>query len=253
MTHDAAFGLAEAPALAEQRIIPFDYAFRFELTGRPGETRRQKVTVSIEAAFTAVSVGYGVIPRTQPIRFGPNPADFPPPPPILLLAVPPPEPQPRNLGEVRLSHLVKQLDRLLPTERDLVLRHGFRLSPELADLPIGGALAPNVLSEAFEVIGAPPERIQFTYALFDDGSGREFQSEPILNTAGLGTANGERPFRHLARPITFAPLAVIRMEITELSTVPGELHVSLQGYKMLGGTGTPTGRRLGRVRRRRGR
>jgi len=247
MTHEAAFGLAEAPAPAEQKIIPFDYAFRFELTGTPNETHRQKITVSIEAAFTAVSIGYGVIPEVQPIRFGPNPADFV----VGNLFAATGDVQPANLGQIRLSHLVAQLDRLPIGQRDLVLKHGMRLNPDLASLPIGGALSPAVLSQAFEAIAAPPDRIQFTYALFDDGSGREFQSDPILNTAGLGTANGERPFRHLARPITFAPLAVIRMEITELSTVPGELHVSLQGYKMLGGTGTPTGRRLGTVRRRR--
>ena len=109
---------------------------------------------------------------------------------------------------------------------------------------------PDVMSEAFEAIAAPPEHIQFTYALFDEASGREFQSEPILNTAGLGTANGERPFRYFARPITFAPLSVIRMDVTEISTVRGELHVSLHGYKVLGAAGTPTGRR-GPARRRR--
>uniref|UniRef100_UPI00248DB251 type I restriction endonuclease n=1 Tax=Dermacoccus nishinomiyaensis TaxID=1274 RepID=UPI00248DB251 len=48
--------------------------------------------------------------------------------------------------------------------------------------------------------------VRAMYALFDDGSGREFQSDPVLNIAGLGTANGERPFYHFARPVTFAPL-----------------------------------------------
>lgn len=252
MTHDAAFGLAEAPAPAEQKVIPFDYAFRFELKGENLKTHRQKITVSIEAAFTAVSIGYGVMPRVEPIRFGPNPIDFPTP--VILLtgsgtitigAMP------TNLGDIRLSHLAVALNRIAPAERDLVLAHGFRLSPDVASLPVGLTLTDTVLGEAFEAIAAPPENIQFTYALFDDGSGREFQSEPILNTAGLGTANGERPFRHLARPITFAPLSVIRMEITELSTIPGDLHVSLQGYKILGGSGTPTGQRVGGIRRRR--
>src|SRR5262249_27786060 len=151
---------------------------------------------------------------------------------------------------VQLGFLIDELDRLLPVERDLVFKHGFRLSPDIASLPIQANLKPEVLHKAFEAVATLPEQIQFTYALFDDGSGRAFQSNPILNTAGLGTANGERPFRYLAKPITFSPLSVIRMEITELTTVPGELHVSLQGYKMLGGTGTPTGRRLGRTRRR---
>jgi hypothetical protein len=235
MTPGAPFGLAEASALGDRRTIPFDYAFRFDLSGKPNETQRQRIVISVEGAFTAVSVGYGVIARVQPIHFGPDPRDFGPGGPFIR--------KPGNIGEIQIAHLVASLDRMAPTERDLVLKNGFRLSPGVASLPIGAALQPNILSEAFEAITAQPEQIQFTYALFDDGSGREFQSAPILNTAGLGTANGERPFRYLAKPITFAPLAVIRMEITELSTVPGELHVSLHGYKVLAGQATPTGGR----------
>jgi hypothetical protein len=254
MTHEASFGLAEAPASAERRIIPFDYAFRFKnLAGTPGAVQSQKITISVEAPFTVVSIGYGVIPFVKPIRFGPNPIDFLKGGTFFAVALATAgEPFPQNIGEIRLKHLVAELDRRSPGERDLILKHGLRLNPEFAGLPIGGKQTKELLEQAFEAIAAPPEQIQFTYALFDDGSGREFQSEPILNTAGLGTANGERPFRYLARPITFAPLAVIRMEITELSTPPeAELHVSLQGYKMLGGSGSPTGSHLGRVRRRR--
>jgi len=103
----------------------------------------------------------------------------------------------------------------------------------------------------FQVVGTPAELIQFKYALFDEGSGREFQSEPILNIAGLGSAAGERPFRHFAQPITFRPRSTVRMEVTEVSDFKGELHVSLQGYKVLGEPNAPTGmvqRRPGRRR-----
>lgn len=249
MTHDASMGLAEAPDLADRRAIPFDYAFRFNLAGKPDTVQSQRITISVEAAFTAVSVGYGVVSRVPPIRFGPDPLDFPSGNPVF--APPVLGAQPTNLGEVRMSHLVAALNRSAPIERDLVFKHGFRLSPDVASLSVGATLAPGILSQAFEAIAAPPEHIQFTYALFDDASGREFQSDPILNTAGLGTANGERPFRYFARPITFAPMSVIRMQINEVSTVPGELHVSLHGYKVLGATGTPTGRRRSARRRRR--
>ena len=53
-----------------RRGIPFDYAFRYELQGKPGNVLNSIVTVSIEASFTAVSIGYGVIPGGQPIVFG---------------------------------------------------------------------------------------------------------------------------------------------------------------------------------------
>jgi len=98
------------------------------------------------------------------------------------------------------------------------------------------------LQRLFQVVSAPSDQIQFLYALFDDGSGREFQSEPLLNTAGLGSSDGDRPFRYFARPITFEPRSVIRMEVTEKSDFQGELHVTLHGYKVLGSPGTPTGR-----------
>jgi hypothetical protein len=83
--------------------------------------------------------------------------------------------------------------------------------------------------------------VQFKYALFDEGSGREFQSEPILNIAGLGSAGGERPFRYFAQPIVFKPRSTIRMEVTEVSDFKGLLQVALHGYKVLGGSDTSTG------------
>ena len=100
----------------------------------------------------------------------------------------------------------------------------------------------GILTQLFQVVGTPPEQIQFLYAIFDEGSGREFQNDPILNIAGLGISNGDRPFRYFARPITFTPHSTIRLEVTEVSEFKGELHVSLHGYKVLGGAGTPTGR-----------
>jgi hypothetical protein len=42
-------GLNETPAPAGRRTIPFDYAFRYELTGKPGNVINETVTVSIEA------------------------------------------------------------------------------------------------------------------------------------------------------------------------------------------------------------
>ena len=79
----------------------------------------------------------------------------------------------------------------------------------------------RILSQAFQAVGAPPERVAFLYALFDQGSGREFQSEPILNIAGLGSSDGKRPFRYFARPIEFAPRSTIRLQITEVSAFQG--------------------------------
>ena len=55
------------------RTVPFDYVFRFQLKGEPQHTLRQTVTVSVEASFTAVSIGYGAVPEVTPVIFGPTP------------------------------------------------------------------------------------------------------------------------------------------------------------------------------------
>ena len=123
---------------------------------------------------------------------------------------------------------------------------GFRLNPQFAERILlgdaNGLIADRPNAPIFQVVTPPPDQIIFKYALFDQASGREFQSEPILNIAGLGGSDGGRPFRYFAQPIEFAPRSVIRMEITELSTFKGELHVSLQGYKVLGAPASPTSR-----------
>lgn len=248
--------LGEAVAL-ERRTIPFDYVFEFPLTGKPETLVSRTVAVSAEGPFVAHAIGYGVIPRLPVFRFG---QDAKAPPPAKL-------PEFRSLSftvvlawlrnrAVDLPMLEDEAGRLPGATRrrtsgpalvEAVLRNGFRLNPEVADLVLTGLadaepppLSAAVLAELFETIGAPPENIQFKYALFDEGTGRAFQSDAILNTAGLGIADGGRPFRTLAQPITFATRTTIRMDVIEVSRFAGTLHVALHGYKLLGTSGTPT-------------
>lgn len=254
-------GLGEAADRVPRRTIPFDYAFRYNLTGEPGKVLRKVVVVSIEATFVAVSIGYGVVPKVSPIRFG---LELAPPQPGVALTTAPPS-RLRALRGITLGDLIdglgqKREERIkgqIGPRVAEVLENGIKVNPEFIERVLLGdgtePLEEKILEELFQAVAAPPEQIQFKYAIFDDGSGREFQSEPILNIAGLGISNGDRPFRYFAKPITFAPRSAIRMEVTELSEFQGELHVSLQGYKALGGAGSPTGRirrRAGRIRRR---
>ena len=224
----------------ERRGIPFDYAFRYVLEGQPGRVINSIVTVSIEATFTAVSIGYGVIPNVQPIIFGPRANDIN-------------SDGAAQLSDVRLSLIIDALKGPLAdtktglskdTGPEAVFKNGIKLNPAVAELALQGngtaSLSDDITTKLFQVVGSPAELIQFKYALFDEGSGREFQSEPILNIAGLGSAGGERPFRYFAQPIVFRPRSTIRMEVTEVSDFKGELHVSLHGYKVLGGSDTPT-------------
>lgn len=330
--------LNQAPiALPSRRTIPFEYSFQFALQGRPDLVHNSMVTVSVEASFTAVSIGYGVVPDVPPLKFGflPRPVaaatttSAPATTAVTALtrflqrpvwqeiatldAALPTFPLSRLMGG--LSGLGKTALRVSPSvagaaasvsstattppatlaelqsrvqsvgpelfstavvsaaaeklgeQQDLatgtigprtaaLLQNGIRVNPVFFDeivraLSTGSRLDPKILEEAFEAVAAPPERIQFKYALFDDGTGREFQSEPILNTAGLGAADGRRPFRYFARPIEFERRTAVRMQVIEVSGFRGQLHVTLQGYKTLGTPGTPTGPRLASRRLRR--
>ena len=231
--------ISAATSQPDTRAIPFDHAFRYVLTGTPGSVINSVVTVSIEAAFTAVSIGYGVIPDVQPIIFAGAAGSEP------------------DLRSVTLGSLFETLKTQLKgdVEADAVFKNGFRLNPAVADVVLQNdgrvPLGPDIFERLFQAVGSPSELIQFKYAIFDEGSGREFQSEPILNIAGLGSATGERPFRYFAEPIEFRPRSTIRMEVTEVSDFKGELHVVLQGYKVLG-SGVSTGalRRMAAARRR---
>lgn len=248
----------QALELSGRRTIPFDYAFRFELTGERSTVLNSTVTVSVEATFVAVSIGYGVIPEVSTASVGLEP---PPPPPggVILASIV------RSPQQAFFEDLARSLKGKLGAARRArgdsilaaALRTGVRLNPKFANVVLaaiesGTDIDARIASQMFEVIGPPPEEIQFLYALFDEGTGREFQSEPILNTAGLGTSDGDRPFRYFPKPIVFRPRSTIRLQITEISQFKGDLHLSLQGYKVLGESGTPTATLRRRLRRRPG-
>jgi len=71
--------------------------------------------------------------------------------------------------------------------------------------------------------------IDFKYSIVDSGTGRELQNQPIYNIAGLGKADGDRPFRPFPKPMMFLPRSTIRIEVEELSEGPfykdGELQI----------------------------
>jgi hypothetical protein len=239
------------------RAVPFDYTLRFVLDGIPRSVLRTTLTISVEASFTAVSIGYGVVPEVSPVIFGPSP----PPPPVIFLA----RAAGSRIRDITLGDLFDSLEAALPSAPDAprgmppldaALRNGIKLNPDFAALALqvnsNAALDADLLSKLFQVVSPPAGDVQFLYALFDEGSGREFQNDPLLNIAGLGSPDGKRPFRYFAQPITFAPRTTIRMEITQLSDFRGELHVSLHGYKVLGPAGAAAAQRE-RTRRRRSR
>jgi hypothetical protein len=115
---------------------------------------------------------------------------------------------------------------------------GFRPNPNVvslltADIPLD-KLTPGTLDKAFESCCLGADEVSFLYSIDVVSTGRELQNKAIHNVAGLGIANGDRPFRPFAKPISLAPRSSIRIQIEEISGPPGTLHIVLQGYKMLG-------------------
>jgi hypothetical protein len=199
-----------SPGTSPTSIIPYDYAAKFELRGIPGNIVQDVINISVEGVFVAVAIGYGFEEeRGRSIEIPITPPETP--------------------GEITLSRI--------PIE---ALITGFRLEPRLGsaffpDQP----LPPGFGSKLFQRVKAP-EEINFLFSIVDSATGRELQDEPTHNIASLGAANGERPFRLLAQPLTFLPRSTIRLQIIERSEgIKGTLFIVLYGYKILGASSCP--------------
>lgn len=235
-----ATAISPARAALEQATagaaLPFDYAFRFTLRGERGATQRRQVEISVDGAFVAVSIGYGFIPAIAEKRIplvGGAPS----------LAAVGGGATVSSIGAITLGQLLQSVVAAVGGARSeesrqrllAALRQGIRINPRIAEqalLTPSARLDPVALRDLFELAGTAGD-VQFLYALSDPGTGRDFQSEPILSTAGLGSADGERPFRAFPMPIRFEARSTVQMEITEVDRQPGELHVVLHGYRVL--------------------
>jgi len=148
--------------------------------------------------------------------------------PFSMFAIPRP-----NLSTLTLAALTAGLEK---SGADLT--RGFRLNPDAvtlatADLPLD-QLADGTRGRIFETGCVAAEEVSFLYTLDVGNTGREYQSKPIHNIAGLGIANGDRPMRPFAKPMVLEPRSFIRLQIEEISGPKGTLFIVLQGYKILG-------------------
>jgi hypothetical protein len=219
-------GASGANAQAAAKTIPFDYVFQFTLLGQRGNKVQDVIEISTEGVFVALSIGYSLIldERRTPRTFGPGDVEGP----ILLATT-----TNRPLAQITLGEIAAGLEKL---EADLTL--GFRLSPEAlglfaSDQPFN-QLPREAQNRVFETGRDAAEEVSFLYSLDVSGTGREYQSRPIHNIAGLGIANGDRPFRPFAKPLLLEPKSSLRIQVEELSGPAGTLFIVLQGYKMLG-------------------
>jgi len=228
------FSNAAGPADSEGMIIHYDHAATFELTGRPGNIVQDVINVGSDGVFVAVAIGYGFEEqRARPIN---NPT------PAVALA---PLDDPTTVGDVTLGDLplaaVIEGFRISPNPQltSLVFSDQSRQSGATGDQPFNGQplSADFIFDKILERVKAPQD-ISFFFSIIDSGSGREFQDQPAHNLASLGKSNGERPFRLLARPLTFLPGSTLRLQISERTEgVRGTLFIVLYGYKILGAAG----------------
>lgn len=209
-------GAGGAP-FGSQPIIPFDYVTKFALTGKPGNYLENEVVVNSEGGFVATSIGYGLCVDDEPITLD-----------IDALK----QAQKIIDGKVNLGEI--QLKAILPTD---AVREGFRLRPEYLRMVLTaattsglGTVPVSLAQEAFERINRP-EDVSFEYAIYDTGVGRDWQNQMIHNVAGLGIANGMRPFKRFVRPRVFEPRSTLRISIRE-QFGRGELYIAFHGYRI---------------------
>ena len=207
------------------RVVPFDYVSRIVLRGEPGEHRHDEIVINNDGKFVATAIGYGldVDDTNVALLEGIN---------RIPAALRPMNNRRVVLREVPLS--------AFPPD---ALLDGIRLRPSIARacMTAGGNLTAmldaDLADRAFERVNTPSD-VSFRYTLVDGGGRRELQNRVgIHNVAGLGIANGRRPFKRLAHPLLFEPRSNIRIDVEERFG-RGQLYIVFQGYKVLG---TPSG------------
>jgi hypothetical protein len=208
--------------LAGERAIPFDSVAKFELSGRSGNVLEDDITVSTEGAFVVSSLGYGLAVEDEDVvlNLGANPPD-----PVDLHQLPLDAFPPSSLLDgirIRKDYLRVALQPLQP----------FAMPPvthPLAKVPLA------VVNHVFERLNRS-EDVDFEYTIYDQGTGQSWQNVPLYNVAGLGIANGLRPFKQLAKPAILVPRSTLHITVEERFG-RGVLYLDFQGYKRIGAYG----------------
>jgi hypothetical protein len=202
--------LGEAPVrhVPTTGVIPFDYVSTIQLKGRPGNIEEDEIPVNVDGGHVTLSIGYSLDPQDTglEIQLDPNSTNI-------------------DLRTIKLTDI----------KPARALFDGIRLDPlrlRLAFATGGLASVPrDTAGRMFQRLNLADD-VRFLYSIIDAGTGRELQNQPVHNIAGLGIANGDRPFRVLPKPMTFLPRSTIRVQVREISG-RGRLFIVFQGYKMV--------------------
>ena len=156
--------------------VPYDHSFIVRLSGTIGNVSRGYVTVSVEAPFVASSIGYGVLQEPSSVAFGPTMAEV-----IGAAAAALPNAT-CSLADITMAMALTAARRAAPgAQGDLQ----FRLNPAVARAVVANAgttaFAAPTLARLFVTDEGSATDVPFLYALFDEATGRAFQSEPVLS------------------------------------------------------------------------
>ena len=178
--------------LPRQRLIPFDYVATFDLTGQRENLLDDEVHINVEGGFITTALGYSLIPSEEDVAVSFSG-----------------DTDPVDLNQIKLSQF-----------QSTTLLQGFRIRPELVCIAFKNGGLQSLPRETINVLFEPlnqPEDVRFKFRIIDTGTGRELQDKLELNVAGLGIANGARPFRELSYPLHFLPRSSIRVQVEEIS------------------------------------
>jgi hypothetical protein len=218
--HDPQICPTETIGNPSDRVVPFDYVARLELTGQPENVVESEVPINVEGGFVATAIGYAL--EAEPTDVAVTV------PPDIIDAI----------GGAETTFKLSQLP--LSSFPQDALRDGVRIRANFLRVVFGGdgnlsdSVRVTLAGKIFERLNRS-EDVSFRYSIFDGGMGRELQNQPIHNIAGLGIANGDRPFKKFARPMIFLPRSTIGVTVQERFG-RGTLYFVFQGYKVLGST-----------------
>lgn len=192
------------------KLVPFDYVSTLDLLGKPDTVVVDEVPINVDGGYVATAIGYSLDVADTSVQIG-------------LVDENEPEPDLRAIKLTDIAPVQALLDgiRIHPLRVRFAFTSGGRLSRVPRDM----------LSRMFQTVNLP-DAVRFTYAVADAGTGRDLQNRPIFNVAGLGIADGDRPFRVLHKPMMFLPRSTIRVQVREVFG-RGRLFVVFQGYKIL--------------------
>jgi hypothetical protein len=199
------------------KLVPFDYVSTLDLVGKPGNVVDDEVPINVDGGYVTTALGYSLDVADSSVQIGLASVQN------LPAAATEPDPDLRLITLKDIEPVQTLLDgmRIHP----LRVRFAFSSDGRLARVP------KDMLGRMFQSLNLP-EAVRFVYSITDAGTGRDLQNRPLFNVAGLGIANGDRPFRILHKPMMFLPRSTIRVQVREVFG-RGRLFLVFQGYKIL--------------------